>query len=176
MIIWRNRRMKLLENWKNSGKLNNVIKVRCVLLNLFYLCWTQVVHGLLCMSALPSVQNTERVANLCMVYSVCLPSVQNTERVANLCMVICIITVTVFVQSLKSYCIHIEDGHLLFWTDLNNFSNKNFDVLNLVIFVITCCREYLVCVICNCIFQFNIIFKSCTHIEDVLILYYFRQI
>ena len=156
MIIWRNRRMKLLENWKNSGKLNNVIKVRCVLFNLFYLCWTQVVHGLLCMSALPSVQNTERVANLCMV--------------------ICIITVTVFVQSLKSYCIHIEDGHLLFWTDLNNFSNKNFDVLNLVIFVITCCREYLVCVICNCIFQFNIIFKSCTHIEDVLILYYFRQI
>jgi hypothetical protein len=85
----------------------------------------QVVHGLLCMSALPSVQNTERVANLCMV--------------------ICIITVTVFVQSLKSYCIHIEDGHLLFWTDLNNFSNKNFDVLNLVIFVLTCCREYLVC-------------------------------
>jgi hypothetical protein len=30
-------------------------------------------RGLLCMSALPSVQNTERVANLCMVYSVCLP-------------------------------------------------------------------------------------------------------
>jgi hypothetical protein len=115
------------------------------------------------------MHNLWRVSNLCMVYSVCLPSVQNTERVANLCMVICIITVTVFVQSLKSYCIHIEDGHLLFWTDLNNFSNKNFDVLNLVIFVITCCREYLVCVICNCIFQFNIIFKSCTHIEVLYI-------